>query len=175
MKNRWLILSLMMLVAAAGAYAEGEKECPMPTPPPASKELEQIKSLEGRWVGTGMDKEKETVVEYRVTSGGTAVAETLGPGTAHEMISMYHDVNGKLSMTHYCMLGNQPELELVSATPEKLELKESAASAVRLAGQMRMSSLAIERPDKDTLVQTWTAQDAQGKPDQPSIFKFKRT
>lgn len=173
-----IVILLALILSAANVYAEGqEKECPMPPAPPASKELALIKLLEGRWVGSGMEKEgkgEEAVVEYRVTSGGSAVEEKLGPGTPREMVSMYHDVKGKLAMTHYCMLGNSPELELKSADPGKIVLGESAASQALLGGQMRMQGLTLEQPDKDTLIQTWTGQDSEGKPQPPTILKFKR-
>ncbi len=32
------------------------------------------------------------------------------------MLSVYHDLNGKLTMTHYCMLRNQPRMKLVKST-----------------------------------------------------------
>ena len=167
---------LMGLALAGGAWA-GE----MPAgyvPPKPSAELEQIKALEGRWEGESPEKGQEgklATVEYRLTSGGSAVEEKLSAGTPHEMVSMYHDVNGKLSMEHYCMMGNQPHLELKSSSAGKLSLGESAASAATLAGQMRMRELVIETPDADTLLQTWTAYGADDKAmGPPSVFKFKK-
>jgi hypothetical protein len=41
-------------------------------------------------------------VEYRVTGAGSAVVETLFPGTPHEMVTVYHARKGVLCMTHYC-------------------------------------------------------------------------
>jgi len=46
-------------------------------------------------------------VTYRVASAGSVVQETLFPGTPHEMISMYHLVDGELVLTHYCAMANQ--------------------------------------------------------------------
>ena len=166
---------LGMFVLGAGLAAPGEM--PGYTPPKLSAELEQIKSLEGKWQGTSVEKgqpEGAAVAEYRLTAGGTAVEERLFADTPHEMVSMYHDVNGKLSMTHYCMLGNQPELELKGASAGKLSLEESAASAATLAGQMRMRQLVIERPDAQTLVQTWTAYGTDGKAMATTVITLKK-
>lgn len=167
-------VGVLLAVLSAGSAWAGEM--PGYTPPKPSAELEQVKALEGRWKGESTEKgqEGQTInVQYHVTSGGSAVQETLDPGTSHEMVSIYHDVNGKLSMTHYCMLGNQPELELKSAKDGKLVFEQSAASAETLKGQMAMGSLVLEH-DKDTLTQTWTSYDAGGKSMQSTVFKLKK-
>ena len=170
------LLVLTMFAFGAGTALAGEMP-PGYTPPKSSGELESIKSLEGKWEGTSTEQGKDgtpAVVEYRVTSGGSAVEEKLFSGTPHEMVSMYHDTAGKLSMTHYCMLGNQPELELKSSAPGKWSLEESAASSALLSGQMRMRELVIERPDPKTLIQTWTAYGADGKAMEPTVIKLRR-
>jgi hypothetical protein len=159
------------------SYGFAGDTTPGHTAPKISAALEQIKSLEGKWQGTssGHGKEGEPAsVEYRVTSGGTAVEEKLGPGTPHEMVSMYHDVNGRLTMTHYCMLGNQPQLEDKGSGAGKVVLGETDASKALLGGQMRMGSLTIDWTDEDTIVQTWGGQDAEGKPQGPTILMLKR-
>ena len=48
----------------------------------------------------------------RTTGGGSAVTETLFPGTAHEMMSVYHMDGDDLVLTHYCAGGNQPRMML---------------------------------------------------------------
>ena len=153
-----------------------------PTPPKTSDQLELIKSLAGQWEGisegiskeTGKEENTPAKVEYRLTSGGTAVEEKLFSGTPHEMVSMYHDIKGKLSMTHYCMLGNQPQLGLTETAPGKILLNETPASAAVLEGQMRMASLSIEWSDKDNIIQTWQGVGADGKALPPTVIKLKR-
>src|SRR3989304_768334 len=56
------------------------------------------------------------------TDGGSAILETLFPGTPHEMVSVYYDDGGKLGMTHYCMLGNQPQMTLKKADGNRIDL-----------------------------------------------------
>ena len=148
------------------------------TPPATSAEFERIKSLAGRWEGTSAESNHEgnnaAVVEYRVTSGGSAVEEKLAPGTSHEMVSMYHDVKGKLEMTHYCMLGNQPQVALKNSGANTVSLGETPSSSATLAGQMRMNSLSIEWKDENTIVQTWQGVDAEGQPMTPTVLTLKR-
>ena len=55
-----------------------------------------------------------TAAEYRVAANGSVVVERNFPDTPKEMISVYHDRGGKLSMTHYCALANQPQMSLTS-------------------------------------------------------------
>jgi len=82
-----------------------------------SKEFERMKALVGGWEGTAnMPKEGEKVrVEYRLSSGGSYIVETLFPGKADEMMSVYYDNKGQLTMTHYCALRNQPRMKLQNA------------------------------------------------------------
>ena len=115
-----------------------ETEQRMPEPPAASAELARVKALAGRWIGTSSGPESEdqpVTAEYRVTSGGSAVVETLFAGTDHEMVSVYHDRSGRLTVTHYCMLGNQPEFALAGGAPNRLEL--SLAPSSDLNGRRR--------------------------------------
>ena len=99
MKKAMVFMLAMMTASVAGAWAgdKADKECPMPVIK-SSAELDKVKGLDGKWAGTAKHangKEEQVAVEYRVTSGGSAVEEKLFPGTPHEMISMYHDRGGK--------------------------------------------------------------------------------
>jgi hypothetical protein len=86
--------------------------------------FERLKSLAGTWEGqAGHDRPSTpATVTYRVASGGSVVEETLFPGTPHEMISMYHLVDGELVLTHYCSMANQPRMRLdeKASTPDRL-------------------------------------------------------
>jgi hypothetical protein len=86
--------------------------------------FERLKSLAGTWEGKAghAQPSEAATVTYRVASGGSVVEETLFPGTPHEMISMYHLVDGQLVLTHYCSMGNQPRMRLDgrASTPERL-------------------------------------------------------
>jgi hypothetical protein len=75
--------------------------------------LEQFKQLAGEWVGKMKhgDMEHDMRVIYKVTSGGSAVVETIDPGSPHEMVTVIHADGNALLLTHYCMLGNQPHMK----------------------------------------------------------------
>ena len=101
--STWVI---MLLAVAASARAD-EKAAST-----ASQRFEALKKLAGDWVEVGKDGKltDKVVSTLRVTSGGTAVQETIFPGSDHEMVTMYHLDGADLVLTHYCMLGNQPRM-----------------------------------------------------------------
>ncbi|MCB0360953.1 MAG: hypothetical protein KDD44_14995, partial [Bdellovibrionales bacterium] len=124
-----LSLFTLLFISATIAFAEAPtpKEqvgaaVNVPTPPPdtSSAELNRIKALAGKWKTTTsmFGKENEEVfTEYKVTAGGSAVVETIFPGTPNEMVSVYYDDDaGKLAMTHYCMMRNRPQFSLVDSS-----------------------------------------------------------
>ncbi len=168
-----VIVTLMVTLVGFGGVAWAGLDHEMPSGP-GSAELERVKQLVGRWEGTGNHGGKESepaVVEYKVTSGGSAVVETLGPGTPHEMVSVYHDHGGKLSMTHYCMLRNQPELDLTSATDNELNLSLREGSID--PNLMHMHQLTVTWTDPDHITQVWTGYDA-GKPTESMTLTLSR-
>jgi len=150
-----LSLSLAGLVFAhAGEYQSA--------PYKGSTEFERIKQLVGVWEGTSdMSKEGEKVrVEYRLTAGGSALVETLFPGSVEEMVSVYHDRNGKLAMTHYCMLRNQPRMTLAKSNARTIELVFARkGNDINPAKEKHMHAVHITFTDNDHIVQTWTLFD----------------
>lgn len=171
-----LFLFFVMSLMFTGAAFAGE----MPAgwaPPKISAELERIKALSGKWTGTSQDQgaeAKPVTVTYQVTSGGTAVVETLDPGTSHEMVSVYHDKAGKLSLNHYCMLGNEPELDLKNSSDTTIALDMSAESHAALAKEMHMHSLTVTLGANE-ITETWTAMSADGKSLPPCVFKLQKS
>lgn len=159
MKLRILAAVALTLGMTAGSVQAGEHH-PMPTGP-GSAEFERIKTLAGRWEGTSQESGGEAqpaAAEYKVTSGGSVVVETLFPGTPHEMVSVYHDQNGKLVMTHYCMLRNQPVLELNRQDAQMVELTNQGAG-LRAPGEIHMHALTMAWDGPDKITQVWRSQE----------------
>ena len=140
-----------------------------------SKEFERMKGLVGVWEGTAnMPKEGEKVrVEYRLSSGGSAVVETLFPGKADEMVSVYFDNKGQLTMTHYCALRNQPRMKLQKADAKNLNFMFADGSNIDPKKDAHMHSLTISFVDKDHIIQKWTL-FADGKEKGTSVFELSR-
>jgi len=140
-----------------------------------SEQLEKIKKLSGIWEGSESesDNEMNVTLEYKVTAGGSAVIETLFPGTPKEMISIYHDRKGKLFMTHYCMLKNRPVMEFKKEDGNRIDLIFSKKSDVNPKKDPHMHALSIEFIDDNHITQKWTLFE-KGKEKHVSIFKLTR-
>jgi hypothetical protein len=150
------LIVVAAVIASLALSVAADKEGHMHEPFTGSAEFEQLKALAGVWKGTqpmGPDGQPmEVTVEVRVTAGGSAIVERFQPGTPMEMITIYHDRGGALTLTHYCMLGNQPQMDLASSGDGRFEFAFREGSAA--AEEMHMHSLAIALKG-DVLEQTW--------------------
>jgi hypothetical protein len=109
------IVKLCAAAAACGLLLSGARAAAAEAARISGKDaFEILKGFAGEW--TGKVAEGEPVpnpsVIYHVTAAQSAVVETLFPGTAHEMVTVYHMDGDKLVMTHYCAAGNQPHMRL---------------------------------------------------------------
>jgi hypothetical protein len=166
-----LCLAALLFLAVSVQLSAGEPK----TPPQASSEFDRMKSLAGTWKGkTDMGQGlMEFTVEYRVISGGSAIEERIFAGTPKEMVTMYHDRNGKLSLTHYCMLGNQPGMLLKSADATTIKFDFDPACGVDASSGMHMHALTITFEDTDTITQNWQLFE-NGKLKDSHPFSLKR-
>lgn len=174
MRRFWTVVAAAVCICSA-AWA-GKDAATVPADA-GSPEFRRIKALAGRWQGVTKHeggKEEPVTVEYKVTSGGTAVVETLTPGTPHEMVSVYYDREGRLGMTHYCMVGNQPEMVLKSSDAHAIALESTVSTQAQLQGDMYMNALTLRQPDKDHLTQEWHSIGPDGKPLGQSVFTLKK-
>jgi hypothetical protein len=113
-KGLWALL-LAGTVAAAGLFgADGDKKKgDADANKTADALFDRLKGLEGDWEAVQNNdqvKKGQLLSQYRLTGGGTALAETILPGTPMEMLSVYHRDGDQLVMTHYCCVGNQPRM-----------------------------------------------------------------
>jgi hypothetical protein len=106
------------LAISTASYADDKAATKLPTPP-TNAGFEKLKKLAGTWVLADKDgKPTDQIASIvKVTSGGSAVHETLFPGQPMEMISVYTVDGDDLLMTHYCVLGNQPRMKADSKSP----------------------------------------------------------
>lgn len=128
--------------------------------------FEQLKGLAGTWVSAGPDgKPTDTVVSvFKVTAGGSAVQETLFPGSNHEMVSLYHLDGADVLMTHYCAAGNQPRMKLDPASPpNRFNFQFAGGTNLNPAKDMHMHEGTIVVVDADHLEWSWQGYK-DGKP-----------
>jgi hypothetical protein len=159
-----LVLAMVSLVAlpvsAAGVDAEAA--------------FEMIKGLAGDWQGTAAG-EAGAEVDYRVTGNGSVVMQTQFPGTKHEMISMYHLVDGELVLTHYCASGNQPQLKLDPAASRDGELAFVFAGGTNLDPEKdsHIHQAKIRIGEDGGLEEVWTGYD-EGEAAHQMVFELSR-
>jgi hypothetical protein len=147
------IVNLCAVVILAGAFCAMAEEAKAPAAKANSAEFERLKSLVGKWSGK-VDMGQGPVdmtAEYRVIAGGSVIEERVFPGTPMEMVSMYYDKDGKLAMTHYCMLGNRPQMKLKSSDAKSITLDFDAGCGIDCKKETCMHGVKIEFVDADTI------------------------
>lgn len=139
-----------------------------------SKEFEKLKTLEGSWEAPDPENANEKIrVKFHATSGGSALVERIFPGTPKEMISVYYDRNGKPAMTHYCILANQPELDLVKAKGKTFEFAFAPRSNIDLEKETHMHAMTINFKDSDHMTQSWIGYE-NGKEKEAHTVNYTR-
>jgi hypothetical protein len=172
------VLLTALLAAAFGAVvgAEDKKEPPKKEADKASA-FDKFKLLAGEWTGKGGDgKESMDVrIVYKVTSGGSAVVETIDPDGGHEMVTVITKDGDALALTHYCMLGNQPHMKAdAKGAADKVAFQFVSVSNAQADKDMFMHDVTYTFVDKDTLKAEWT-HCKDGKVGGCVVIDLKRT
>ncbi len=93
---------------------------------------------------------------YTITGGGSAVVETMFPGTKGEMTTVYHDDSkGRLTADHYCTAANQPKLRLVASKGEQLDFELSPDSDIVAGVEGHAHKLTVIIHADGTLQHDW--------------------
>jgi hypothetical protein len=148
-----LIVAILFLSSSSAWAGEGH-------PPVKSNPVfDSIKSLQGTWKGKSNMKgeEQDVQVKYKVTSAGSAVEETLFPGTPHEMVSVYFLAGDDIMMTHYCAVGNQPRMKLTSSKGQKLVFEKVDVTGMKSENDMYMGALTLNIKGKNKLDAEWVS------------------
>ncbi len=144
-----IFLGKLMLAAPSASAAE---------PVSARAAFERLKTLAGEWRGT-IDKRGEgdpVAVGYRVTASGHAVVETLFPGSAHEMVTVYHLDRDRLVLTHYCAAGNQPQMAMTrKSTPDALDFDFTGGANIKPGKDGHMHALRLHFLGPNELKAEW--------------------
>jgi len=161
-------LFVAILCAAAPAAAD-----PTTTQANPNYGFAKIKALVGAWQGTSKDG-KTVKATYTLVADGSAVMETLEPGTESPMITMYHPDGSRVMMTHYCSAHNQPRMraEAPAADPKTLTFSFLDATNLSSPAEGHMDRLVVSFVDPDHFAQEWTFK-AKGQT-QVDTFSFQR-
>lgn len=144
------LLSIVALAALTSCQTGQTKHAACADMPPykGSAAFERMKSLVGKWSAESPAMGKMNT-EFRLIAGDSVIQETFAGGTPMEMLSVYHDVNGKLTMTHYCMLRNQPRMKLTKSTADSLTFDLAPTLGLNVAKDKHMHGATYTFIDAD--------------------------
>jgi hypothetical protein len=156
MKVRAAFSLFVIALSAVAPSARAEDKAA----PANAQRFEALKKLAGDWVEVGKDgKPADKVVSsIRVTSAGSAVQETLFPGSDHEMVTMYHLDGDDLVLTHYCSLGNQPRLRAEPGTDvNKIVFKFVSSTNLKSNDDHHINGATLTLDGKDHFQAEWVS------------------
>src|SRR5262249_18003832 len=135
-------LAALALAATLGACASASVT--HAKSPEADAAFARIVALQGDWANADAPDGAggPVAANYRVTSGGSAVIETLFPGQPQEMVTVYYEDGGKVALTHYCMLANQPHMRAAGLQGNVLAFEYTGGDGIDVAHDMHMHSVA---------------------------------
>jgi hypothetical protein len=81
--------------------------------------FKKLNALVGEWESATAATKPHTV-SYKLIANQTVLVETWELGNSSTAMTVYHLDSEKLIATHYCPLGNQPRLELISTAKEQI-------------------------------------------------------
>ncbi len=160
-----------LLIAASSMLFAGE----IPAAKKGSPEFERMKSLVGTWKGKADMGQGpvEMTVEYSLIAAGSVLQERVFAGTPNEMVTMYYDKDGKLALTHYCVLGNRPSMTLASAEGNSMKFNFDQTCGIHAAKESHMHALTLRFDDADTIT-TSCKSIIEGKECPENSTTFKR-
>jgi len=154
--NAWRIATLAALVGSAALAAP---EAPGSSGKLASAAFERFRSLAGEWVAAEdgeMVKKGDLVARYALTAGGSAVVETVFPGSPHEMVTVYHADGPDLVLTHYCVEGNQPRMRAKDTGGSRFDFAYDGGTNIDPKRDRHMHSAWLEFVGANEIRNEWT-------------------
>jgi hypothetical protein len=170
MKTKLIVACATALIAAAAGLTAAEPASAQK----GSPEFERMKTLLGTWTGKADlgQGPMDMTVTYRLVAGGSVLEERIFPGTPNEMLTMYYDQDGKLALTHYCIMGNRPAMRLKSSDDKSLRFDFDKACGINPAKESHMHAMTIRFDDADTITTGCTAIiDGKEQPEHPTTLK----
>jgi hypothetical protein len=156
MKTRFFLLAAL-IAASAALQAADSKSNPSSANPSSGADaaFARLKTLVGEWEATNSSGKLH--LTYELVSGDTALLERESSDSMPSMVTLYTVDAGRLLLTHYCMLGNQPRMQAKALNPDTGELDFQFLDATNLAspaaGHMHHAKLRIV--DNSHLVSEW--------------------
>jgi hypothetical protein len=142
---------------------------------PGSPEFERMKTLVGTWKGTtdmGQGP-MEMTIQYRLLAAGSVLEERCFQGTPNEMVTMYYDKDGKLALTHYCIMGNRPAMALKASDAKTLTFDfDGTCCTIDPKKESHMHAVTLRFDDANTITTSCKAiMDGKEMPEHATTLK----
>jgi hypothetical protein len=170
MKTKFTPVCTTLLLATSLWLSAGEPGKPKQDSP----ELQRMKRLVGTWKGKADMGQGpiDMTVTYRLLAAGSVVEERIFADTPHEMVTMYYDEDGKLALTHYCVMGNRPAMFLKSSDAKTLKFDFDKRCGINPTKESHMHALTISFDDADTITTSCKAiMDGKEMEEHPTTLK----
>jgi hypothetical protein len=159
MKTQFFLITTLIAASAALQSADSKPN----SSSNADVAFARLKTLVGEWEAT--TSSGKVHLSYELVSGDTALLERASSEKMPSMVTVYYVDGGRLLLTHYCMIGNQPRMQAKALNPDTGELDFQFLDASNLAspaaGHMHNAKLRIV--DNSHLVSEWQFYE-NGKP-----------
>ncbi len=164
-----IITSLLLAVTLCLNAADSPKA------KPGSADFERMKTLVGTWTGkTDMGEGPiDMTVRYRLLAAGSVLEERVFENTPNEMVTMYFDKEGKLALTHYCMMGNRPAMNVKSSDAKSITFDfDGSCCTIDPKKESHMHGMTLSFVDADTVTSSCKAiMEGKEMPDHPVTLK----
>lgn len=136
--------------------------------------LDRLKALVGEWEIV-VDGKPTLAVVVKVTSNGSVVHETMFPGSAHEMVNMYHQNGDELICTHYCAAGNQPRMRCTGVAPDgSMRFTFKDVTNLKVPDQEHMGEVVLTFDGQDGYTQRWWSVQRGQRKDEHVTIEMRR-
>jgi hypothetical protein len=169
MKTQFFLITT--LIAASMAMQAADLKPGQATD--AGAAFARLKTLVGQWEATTSSGKMH--LSYELVSGDTALLERESSETMPSMVTVYYVDGGRLLLTHYCMVGNQPRMQAKAFNPDSGEIDFQFLDATNLASPNagHMNNAKIRIVDNSHLVSEWQFYD-NGKPKFSETAQYTR-
>jgi hypothetical protein len=134
------------------------------------KSFDLLKGMEGNWAGKNQQGQS-LEVSFRLTAGGSALMSEIHGHGPENMITMFHMDGDRLLMTHYCGVGNQPRMKVISADAKSVSFEFVDGTNIG-PGDGHMQHVTFTEPDSDHQTEEWVFLD-HGK-EMRELFTLER-
>jgi hypothetical protein len=88
------------------------------------------------------------------------------------MVTMYYEKDGKLALTHYCVLGNRPAMVLNSSDANSIKFDFDKNCGINPSKEPHMHAMKLVFNDANTLTASCRAiMDGKELPEKPTTLK----